>query len=87
MIVFITINDTNELFDRKLIKFCFYFQIIIIRDNKKVGSFPISYDGMSIAVNVGSNNKDVAVGAEDNKIYIYKLVDNNLQEVSITINF
>ena len=41
---------------------------------------------MSIAVNVGSNNMDVAVGAEDNKIYIYKLVDNNLQEVSININ-
>lgn len=59
----------------------FSSQICMIRDNVKVGSFPISWDGLSISTN-GSFSNEVAVGGQDNLIHIYTLDGNTLTEVS-----
>ncbi|XP_063607202.1 actin-interacting protein 1-like isoform X2 [Penaeus indicus] len=54
-------------------------EICMIRDNVKVGSFPVSWDGLSISTN-GSFSNDVAVGGQDNLIHIYTLDGNTLTE-------
>ncbi|XP_066939442.1 actin-interacting protein 1 isoform X2 [Macrobrachium rosenbergii] len=54
-------------------------EICIIRDDKKVGSFPISWDGLCIAAS-GMGCNEIAVGGADNLIHIFTLKDNTLTE-------
>lgn len=65
----------------EVFSFSLSWQICMIRDNVKVGSFPISWDGLSISTN-GSFSNEVAVGGQDNLIHIYTLDGNTLTEVS-----
>ncbi|KAG7175320.1 Actin-interacting protein 1-like, partial [Homarus americanus] len=53
--------------------------ICVIRDDKKVGSFPISWDGLCVAALKDGGN-EVAVGGGDNLIHVYTLSGNTLTE-------
>ena len=52
----------------------------MLRDDKKVGSFPISWDGLCVSA-AGEGNDEVAIGGADNLIHIYALGGNTLTEV------
>ncbi|KAK7076863.1 WD repeat-containing protein 1 [Halocaridina rubra] len=54
-------------------------EICVIRDDKKVGCFPINWDGLCIACN-GMGSDEIAVGGADNLVHIYTLKDNTLTE-------
>ncbi|KAB7494482.1 Actin-interacting protein 1 [Armadillidium nasatum] len=55
-------------------------KVSLVKNNKKVGSFPISYEGQCISVST-SEPPLVAIGGNDNKTYVYELVGNSLNEV------
>ncbi|MCL4128450.1 UNVERIFIED_CONTAM: hypothetical protein GTU68_035864 [Idotea baltica] len=54
--------------------------ISLVKDGKKVGSFPVSYESLCISVSPGEPQL-VAVGGNDNKTHVYELVGNSLNEV------
>ncbi|XP_071543486.1 actin-interacting protein 1 isoform X2 [Panulirus ornatus] len=54
-------------------------EICIICDEKKVGSFPISWDGLCVSASCNDDN-EVAVGGADNLIHVYTLSGNTLTE-------
>lgn len=56
------------------------FQISLVKEGKKVGSFPVNFEGLSIDVS-SADPPLVAVGGSDNKTHVYELVDNSLNEV------
>lgn len=56
-------------------------KICVLKDDKKVGSFPISWDGLCVSA-AGEGNDEVAVGGADNLVHIYSLSGNTLTEVS-----
>jgi WD40 repeat protein len=46
-------------------------EIVVIQENRKVASLPISYEASCVSVN--PETMDVAVGGDDNKVHIYTL--------------
>ncbi|XP_069948850.1 actin-interacting protein 1 isoform X1 [Cherax quadricarinatus] len=54
-------------------------EICIIRNDKKVGSFPINWDGLCVSSS-RDGSSEVAVGGADNLIHVYTLSGNTLTE-------
>ncbi|KAK8400426.1 hypothetical protein O3P69_003240 [Scylla paramamosain] len=54
-------------------------EICVLKDDKKVGSFPISWDGLCVSA-AGGGNDEVAIGGADNLVHIYALSGNTLTE-------
>ncbi|KAG0710682.1 Actin-interacting protein 1 [Chionoecetes opilio] len=54
-------------------------EICVLREDKKVGSFPISWDGLCVSA-AGGENDEVAVGGGDNLVHVYALSGNTLTE-------
>lgn len=52
-------------------------ELVVVKDNKKVSSLPISYEASCVSIN--SETHEVAVGGDDNKIHIYSLNEAQLE--------
>lgn len=52
-------------------------ELVVIQENRKVSSLPISYESSCVSINAGTN--EVAVGGDDNKIHIYSLNGTQLE--------
>jgi WD repeat-containing protein 1 (actin-interacting protein 1) len=58
-------------------------EIVVVQENRKVSSLPISYEASSVSIN--ADTRDVAVGGDDNKIHIYTLNGNSQLELKLEL--
>jgi WD repeat-containing protein 1 (actin-interacting protein 1) len=46
-------------------------ELVVVQENRKASSLPISYEASCVSIN--AETREVAVGGDDNKIHIYSL--------------